>query len=123
MILKSWLILTTIALIATAPAAHAQFLPRGFDDGVHTIQHGEQFGVTIGMQRADARKVLQKHWNIHFESTTPCREGPYEERDCFGAQDKDYYKVSGDILGGVIELYVKDDHVVAMTWWRHAMDL
>ncbi len=79
--------------------------------------------MTIGMSRDDARHSLQKHWNIRFQGTAPCHEGPYEERDCFGAQDIDYYNVTGDILGGVIELYVRDGHVVAMTWWRHAMDL
>ena len=112
----------TLALVFAASSANAQFLPRGFDDDVHTITEGSQFGITIGMDRLSARKGLQKHWNIRYNSTSPCHEGPYEEQNCFGAQDIDYYDVTGDILGGDIDLFIKDDHVVAITWWRHPLD-
>ncbi len=117
--------ITALGVIAccnfTAGTAAAQFLPRSFyDDKAHDIRQGEAFGVTIGMDRAAARKALEKHWNIRFSSTGDC--GPPDPSYCEGAQVVDSYDVGGDILGGAIEVFLIKDRVVRMMWWRHPFD-
>jgi hypothetical protein len=102
--------------------AGAQFLPRGFDNNVHDIRQGGQFGVQIGMDRATARRILERHWNIHFSFSYKCQHELFYDKDCNGSEFQDNFDVAGSLLGANIELYVRDDKIVEMTWWENPID-
>jgi hypothetical protein len=72
------------------------------------------------MDRKAARKALEKNWNIRFSRTDDCR--PPSDY-CEGAGNIDSYNAGGDILGGVIEVFVIRGKVTRIRWWRHSLDL
>ncbi len=120
--MRPFMAVLAAGLIIVAQPAQAQFLPKGFDDDPHTITEGGKFGVDIGMSRDEARQALERHWNIRFDMTYPCREGPYDEKTCFSGSVIDSYNVGGDWRGGVIQLYIHDDKVVQIVWWPNPVD-
>ena len=114
------------AFSVQAGSASSQFLPKDFytpEPVIPHIERGSRFGVQIGMDRLAARNALNRHWNIHFKEATACPQVDLGPVYCQpGAEFKDSFDVTGDWLGGHIELYSLRDKVISIRWWRNPFD-
>ncbi len=101
-----------LALGACAP------LPLAFREGAHTqsIDHGQKFGVSIGMERGAARAAMSKHPASHFIGSEKCRDYPASHQMCDGATETDHYRIDGIFGTGLVDFQIRDDRVVRVRW-------
>jgi hypothetical protein len=100
-------------------------LPMSFarGPGVQSIDHGQMFGVSIGMDRAAARVALLKNPGSHFTRSEKCRDYPASHEMCDGATETDHFRMDGIFDKGLVDLYVRDDHIVRMNWAKIGYEL
>jgi len=103
-------LLLGVAACAPLPLAFRQ------GAGVQTIDHGQRFGVSIGMSRSAARVAMLKLPASHFINSEKCRDYPASHEMCNGATDTDLYRIDGIFGTGIVGLQVLDDHIVRITW-------
>ncbi len=117
--LRAGVLALLIALGGCAP------LPREFYkvSGVQSIDHGQMLGVSIGMRRGDARAALLRHPSSRFLSSETCRDYPASHQMCEGATETDHYRIEGAFGVGLIDLQVRDDHIVRIIWTRSGYEL
>jgi len=107
------------ALGACAP------LPLGFREGVgaRSIDHGQKFGVSIGMERGAARAAMLEHPASHFIGSETCRDYPASHQLCAGATESDRYRIDGVFGAGLVVLQVRDDQIVRIIWTMNGYEL
>jgi hypothetical protein len=108
-----------LALGACAP------LPLAFREGagVQAIDHGQRFGVSIGMDRGVARAAILKHPASHFIGSEKCRDYPASHQLCDGATESDRFRIDGVFGAGLVVLQVRDDHIVRIIWTMTGYEL
>jgi hypothetical protein len=100
-------------------------LPLAFNGkaGTQSIDHGRRFGVEIGMERGAARLALLKNRASHFAFSEKCRDYPASHQMCDGATDTDHFRIDGILGTGIVDLNVRDDHVVRIIWVMHGYEI
>lgn len=108
-----------LALGACAP------LPLAFREGagVQSIDHGQKFGVLIGMERGAARAAMLKHPASHFIGSEKCRDYPASHQLCDGATETDHYRIDGVFGAGLVDFQIRDDRVVRIRWAMNGYEL
>jgi len=108
-----------LALGACAP------LPLGFREGagVQSIDHGQRFGVAIGMERGAARAAMMKHPASHFIGSEKCRDYPASHQLCDGVTESDRYRIDGVFGAGLVDLQVRGGRIVRIIWAMSGYEL
>ena len=89
------------------------------NEDVHEITSGSAFGVTIGMDRDEARTTLQQHWGTRLVSSSRCRAG---RAWCKGASDEDDFQIASGLTGETLELFSRDGTIVRLAWYQNPLD-
>ena len=78
------------------------------------------FGVSIGMDRASARRALLNDARMHYRSTYACRIAGSHAHDpaCGGAEMIDHYGLGGMMARGAVDIYILRGRVAKVEWWQ-----
>ncbi len=113
---------TLVLLLGIAGCAP---LPIAFTQGagVRSIDHGQVLGVSIGMERGAARAALLKWPASYFTFSEKCRDYPASHQMCDGATETDHYRIDGIFGAGLVDLHVRDNHIVRIIWTMNGYEL